>query len=118
MSKFRSLIPLVALGAISYSNANASTAPKKLTAYTDGTGMAKLSVDDGSNSDAGGTEQAAKKDDIDAGQKLQAAAENTGQPGATLDAKADDDKKVDTDVSDAGQVKAIGDPPASDQPQG
>lgn len=63
---------------------------------------------------AGGTEEAAKKDDIDGGtSQQQAQAENTGQVGGTEINSAD--KKV--DEAGTGQVKAIGDPPDSQTQQ-
>ncbi len=103
---------------------------KKLTAYTDSTGVAMLSIDNaGTDASAGGggTEQQVKTDLPESNSnvisdstcanaginQMQAAAENTGQVGAeTLDS----DKKVITGGTDAGK-QAIGDPSAGQAQQ-
>ena len=124
----RSSLSLVALAA-----AYTLGSCKKLTAYTDGTGVAMLSIDDETDptSGAGGTDikqpdgaggsEEAKEAIVDSnagtGQQMQAQTSDAVAPGSELSTKAGigDANKV-NDGSDAGLAStAIKDPPASEQ---
>lgn len=81
-------------------------------------------ADDGNETSdgAGGASTEAKAEivpDTSSGEQTQQQAQTSDAvaPGTVLNANANDDKKVDTDVSDAGQVKAIGDPSAGQAQQ-
>lgn len=126
----RSSLSLVALAA-TYTLGSC----KKLTAYTDGTGVAMLSIDDETDptSGAGGTDikqpdgaggsEEAKEAIVDSnagtGQQMQAQTSDAVAPGSELSTKAgiDDANKV-NDGSDAGLAStAIGDPSAGQTQQ-
>lgn len=137
-----SLFSIAALTAISLS-ASASTAPKKLTAYTDyiGAGLGKgiCSNEDGNSDDAGGTDTNVKTvndvmgegvvvakaavigDETSTDNQQQAAASDTSQVGGatlpdTLDLTAAKQDDLGASI-DASSTTAMGDPSAGSQAQ-